>query len=128
MVLSEAMGTRNLVASTDGAADETVPEGAGLKVPAADVDALRDALSAMIGDAVLRQRCADASWEAGQKRTRSADTAAIISGVIGAVNKSRVRARAALVRFRRGRRSLRVYAATLLSWRAGRTSLRSMRT
>jgi glycosyltransferase involved in cell wall biosynthesis len=86
MVLTEAMARGlPLVASTGGAALETVPDGAGLKVPPADAGALRDALRRMIADPALRRACAEGSWAAGQKLPRWSDTAARVAAVLKAV-------------------------------------------
>jgi len=83
MVLSEALARGlPIVASTGGAAGATVPEGAGLKVAPGDVNGLRGALSRMIRDPILRQRCAQRSWEAGQKLPRWSETAARIRAVL----------------------------------------------
>lgn len=86
MVLSEALARGlPIVTTTGGAAAETVPDRAALKVPPGDVDALTAALGRAIRDAALRKRLADASWAAGQKLPRWEDTARIIAGVIRAV-------------------------------------------
>lgn len=83
MALAEALARGlPLVASTGGAAAQTVPDAAGLKVPPGDVGALRDALARMIADAALRGRCADASWAAGQSLPRWRDTASTIAAVL----------------------------------------------
>jgi glycosyltransferase involved in cell wall biosynthesis len=83
MVLAEAMARGlPLVASSGGAAAETVSDGAGLKVPPGDVPALRDALRDMIADPALRRRCADASWAAGQELPRWTDTARKVAAVL----------------------------------------------
>jgi glycosyltransferase involved in cell wall biosynthesis len=67
MVLAEALARGlPIVTTTGGAAAETVPDGAALKVPPADVDALADALQRVIADAALRQRLADAAWAFAQ--------------------------------------------------------------
>ena len=86
MVLAEAMARGlPLVASTGGAAAETVPDAAGLKVPPGDVAAL--ARSAAPHDR-RRGRCAAAfaegSWAAGQALPRWHDTAARVAGVLKA--------------------------------------------
>jgi glycosyltransferase involved in cell wall biosynthesis len=83
MALAEAMARGlPLVASTGGAAVETIPDGAALKVPPGDVAALRDALRDMIADTALRRRCADASWAAGQTLPRWSDTARKVAAVL----------------------------------------------
>jgi glycosyltransferase involved in cell wall biosynthesis len=83
MALAEALARGlPLVASTGGAAAQTVPDGAGLKVPPGDVASLRNALARMIADAGLRRRCADASWAAGQSLPRWIDTARKIAAVL----------------------------------------------
>jgi glycosyltransferase involved in cell wall biosynthesis len=74
-----------VIASTGGAAGETVPDGAGLKVHPGDVAALHQALRSVIADAPLRQSLADASWAAGQRLPRWRDTAARVAGVLMAV-------------------------------------------
>jgi glycosyltransferase involved in cell wall biosynthesis len=70
------------VATRGGAAAETVPDGAALKVPPGDVEALTDALRRAITDAGLRRTLADAAWAAGQRLPRWEDTARTVAGVI----------------------------------------------
>jgi glycosyltransferase involved in cell wall biosynthesis len=83
MVLAEAMARGlPLVCTTGGAAAETVPDDAGIKVPPGDGKALSLALQRILQDTVLRRRMADASWAASQKLPRWEDTARIIAGVI----------------------------------------------
>jgi glycosyltransferase involved in cell wall biosynthesis len=80
MVLAEAMARcLPIVASIGGAAAETVPEGAGVKVPPGDVHALREALRAMIEDAAMRTAYAEGSWRAGALLPRWSDTARIVA-------------------------------------------------
>jgi len=83
MVLAEAM-RRGLpvVCTTGGAAGETVPDGAGLKVPPDDAAALAAALRRLIGDRALRRRLADGAFTAGQALPSWQDTARIIAGVL----------------------------------------------
>jgi len=83
MVLGEAMARGlAIVCTTGGAAAETAPEGAAIKVPPGDVAALSEAVRRVLADGALRRRLSDASWLAGQKLPRWEDTAARIAGVI----------------------------------------------
>ncbi len=86
MVLGEAM-VRGLpiVATTGGAAADTVPDQAALKVPPGDARALGAALQAMIGDARLRADMAAASYMAGQALPAWDDTAQIVADVLARV-------------------------------------------
>ncbi len=86
MALAEAMA-RGLpvVTATGGAAAETVPDDAALKVPPGDAAALREALRAVIADLGLRERLAGASWRAGQTLPTWRDTAGIIVSVVNEV-------------------------------------------
>lgn len=83
MVLAEAM-SRGLpiVCTTGGAAADTVPDAAGIKVPPGDAQAFADALEQIARDPDLRRRMADASWAAGQALPPWEDTALHISGVL----------------------------------------------
>lgn len=88
MVLAEALAHGlAIVASTGGAAGETVPEGAALKVPPGNVAALSQALRRAVGDPDLRARLAAASWEAGQALPRWPETAARIATVLREVSR-----------------------------------------
>jgi glycosyltransferase involved in cell wall biosynthesis len=83
MVLAEAMARGlPIVCTTGGAAAETVPDDAAIKVPPGDERAFTLAVQRVLQDAGLRRRMADASWAAGQKLPRWEDTARIIAGVI----------------------------------------------
>jgi glycosyltransferase involved in cell wall biosynthesis len=65
MVLAEAMARGlPIICTTGGAAAETCPDGAAIKVPPGDVAAFQGALIRVLGDQALRQRMADASWSA----------------------------------------------------------------
>ncbi len=80
MVLAEAMARGlPLVASTGGAAADTVSDAAALKVPPANGMRLRQALRRIIGDLNLRRRLADGSWAAGQRLPTWSDTVARIA-------------------------------------------------
>jgi glycosyltransferase involved in cell wall biosynthesis len=83
MVLAEALARGlPLVASTGGAAAETVPDAAALKVAPGDVAALSDALRRAISDAGLRRRLADAAFAAGLALARWPDTAAKVARIL----------------------------------------------
>jgi glycosyltransferase involved in cell wall biosynthesis len=83
MVLAEAMARGlPIVCTTGGAAAETVPEGAALKVPAGEAQPLAEALAWIMEDAPLRRRMADASWQQGQRLPTWADTARTVAEVI----------------------------------------------
>lgn len=67
MVFAEAMARGlPIVASGAGAVPDTVPQQAGVVVPAGDEDALAEALRRMIADPVFRKVKADGSWRAGR--------------------------------------------------------------
>jgi glycosyltransferase involved in cell wall biosynthesis len=80
MVLGEAM-QRGLpiVTTTGGAASETVPEGAGLKVPPGDADSLRNALAQVLADPQLRADLGEAAHRAGLALPTWEDTARTIA-------------------------------------------------
>jgi glycosyltransferase involved in cell wall biosynthesis len=80
MALAEAIA-RGLpvITTTGGAASETVPDEAALKVPPGDIAALGEALRPLIADTALRQRLSDASWRAGQSLPRWSDTVSAVA-------------------------------------------------
>lgn len=83
MVLTEAMARGlPIVCTTGGAAAETVPDAAAIKVAPGEVAPLAEALGRVIGDASLRRRMSDASWHYGQKLPTWADTARTVAEVI----------------------------------------------
>ena len=86
MVLAEAMARGlPIVCTTGGAAAETVPDVAAIKVAPGDERALGDAIGRILDDAGLRKKLADASWAAGQGLPRWEDTARAVVGVIAEV-------------------------------------------
>lgn len=78
VALLEAMasGCAVVVSDLPGLDEAVVPDVSGLSVPSGDVDALRDALATIIGDASLRASLGAAAAEAAQ----SFDVAAVASG------------------------------------------------
>lgn len=68
--------------TTGGAAAETVPDAAALKVDPGNALALRTALGKAMTDAPVRERLARASWAAGQKLPTWDDTTRIIAAEI----------------------------------------------
>lgn len=87
MVLTEAMARGlPIVCTTGGAAAETVPDGAAIKVPPGAVGPLTEALRQVIADRDLRRRLADASWEAAQHLPTWEQTARRIADLIRRVS------------------------------------------
>ena len=83
MVLAEAMARGlPIVCTTGGAAAETVPDAAAIKVEPGNVRAFADALAQVMHDRRLKDRLADASWAAGQQLPRWPDTARKIAAAI----------------------------------------------
>lgn len=80
MALAEALA-RGLpvVSTTGGAAADTVPDAAGLKVPPGDGLALAEALRVLITDSTRRAMTGQAAWEAGQRLPRWSDTARCVA-------------------------------------------------
>jgi glycosyltransferase involved in cell wall biosynthesis len=86
MALANAMAHGlAIVSTTGGAAAETVPDGAALKVAPGDASALTDAIARLLDDIDLRRALADASWRAGQKLPRWEDTASVVATAIRSV-------------------------------------------
>jgi glycosyltransferase involved in cell wall biosynthesis len=87
MGLAEALARGlPLVASMGGAALETVPDAAALKVLPGDTEALALALRRIVEDRGLRARLGDAAWAAGQRLPRWSDTARTIARVLHEVS------------------------------------------
>lgn len=83
MVLGEAMARGlSIICTTGGAAAETVPEGAAVKVAPGSVDDLARALRNLLTDRKQRIRLADAAWEAGRKLPTWNETARRVAAVL----------------------------------------------
>jgi glycosyltransferase involved in cell wall biosynthesis len=83
MVLAEAMAHGiPIVCTTGGAASETVPDTAAIKVAPGDVPALRSAIERALGDKKLRARLADGAWEMGRTLPPWTETTRRIAAVI----------------------------------------------
>lgn len=83
MALAEAMARGlPIICTTGGAAGETVPDRAALKVPPDDVIALTRALETALSDRRLRTRLADASWEHGRTLPTWNETARRVAAAI----------------------------------------------
>ncbi|MCZ8316255.1 glycosyltransferase family 4 protein [Phreatobacter sp.] len=83
MVLAEAMARGlPIITTTGGAAAETVPDGAAVKVPPDDALALSAALSRLIQSPRMRADLAARSFEAGRTLPGWDDTARIVATVV----------------------------------------------
>lgn len=83
MVLAEAMARGlPIVCTTGGAAADTVPDAAALKVPPGDPQALGDAIRDALEDKKLRTRLADAAWDAGRTLPTWNETARRIAATV----------------------------------------------
>jgi glycosyltransferase involved in cell wall biosynthesis len=83
MVLAEAMARGlPIVCTTGGAAADTAPDAAALKVPPGDVAALSAAIGQLLRDRTLRTGMGDASWAAGLVLPRWDQTAQTIADVM----------------------------------------------
>jgi glycosyltransferase involved in cell wall biosynthesis len=82
-VLAEAMARGlPIVCTTGGAAAETVPDDAALKVEPGVAAPLSTALRRVLSDNDLRLRLGEASWQAGRQLPSWDDTAQRIADVI----------------------------------------------
>lgn len=83
MALGEAMARGlPIICTTGGAAAETVPEGAAIKVAPGRSEFLTRALQNLLSDRKQRIRLADAAWEAGRKLPTWSETARRVAAVI----------------------------------------------
>jgi glycosyltransferase involved in cell wall biosynthesis len=86
MVLTEALARGlPILCTTGGAAAETAPDDAALKVPPGDVAALRAGLARLLDDTHERRRRADAAWQAAGALPRWRETATIVAEVCAKV-------------------------------------------
>ena len=86
MVIAEAMARGlPIVASTGGAAGDTLADEAGLKVPPGAVEALANSIHRMLSNPSDRKRFSDGSWAAGQKLPTWIETAQTIARVVNGV-------------------------------------------
>jgi len=76
-----------IVASAGGAAAETVPDGAALKVPPGDAAALGRALRQAIESRDLRAALGDAAWAAGRGLPRWPETARKVAAALREVGR-----------------------------------------
>lgn len=82
MVLTEALARGlPIVCTTGGAAADTAPDAAALKVAPGDAIALANAMASLIDAPARRNALADAAWTAAASLPRWRDTAAIVAGV-----------------------------------------------
>lgn len=86
MVLTEALARGlPILCTTGGAAAETVPDTAALKVPPGDVAAFRAGLARLVDDTEERRQRADAAWDAASTLPRWRGTATIVADVCAKV-------------------------------------------
>ncbi len=85
MVLAEAMASGlAIVCTTGGAAAETVPDSAAIKVPPGDATALARAIATVLGDNKLRKAMRKASWETGRTLpTWNETTRRVAAAIVG---------------------------------------------
>ncbi|MCP4561315.1 MAG: glycosyltransferase family 4 protein [Bosea sp.] len=87
MVLTEALARGlPILCTTGGAAAETAPDEAALKVPPDDVAALRAGLARLLDDKQERLQRADAAWRAAGTLPRWRETATIVAEVCAKVS------------------------------------------
>jgi glycosyltransferase involved in cell wall biosynthesis len=80
MALAEALARGlAIVTTTGGAAADTAPDDAALKVPPGDPKAFADALRRLMFDAGLRRRVSDQAWRAAEHLPKWEDAARIIA-------------------------------------------------
>ncbi|MEQ1650234.1 MAG: glycosyltransferase family 4 protein [Hyphomicrobiaceae bacterium] len=88
MVIAEAMARGlPIVCTTGGAAAETAPDTAAIKVVPGDACAFGNALRRVLDDANLRRGMAEASWSAGLMLPTWDDTAKRIAAVLNTISR-----------------------------------------
>lgn len=88
MVLAEAMARGlAIVCTTGGAAAETAPDAAAIKVPPGDDTALAQAIETVMRDTTVASALQAASWEAGCDLPRWPDSVEKIANVIKAIGE-----------------------------------------
>lgn len=89
MVLAEAMARGlPIVCTTGGAAAETAPDSAALKVPPGDALHFGEALTRVMTSEPLRRQMADASWSAALSLPTWDDTTKNIAAVLHAIGRA----------------------------------------
>jgi glycosyltransferase involved in cell wall biosynthesis len=82
MALTEALARGlAILSTTGGAAAETVPDDAAVKVAPGEADALAKALARLIDEPAMRARLGDAAWAAAGSLPRWRDTAALVAEI-----------------------------------------------
>jgi glycosyltransferase involved in cell wall biosynthesis len=88
MVLAEAMAHGlPIVCTTGGAAAETAPDEAAIKVSPGDAEAFSEAIARVMGDKALCDAMSEAAWEAGRRLPRWSTSVAKIAKVLKNVKK-----------------------------------------
>ena len=83
MALAEGLGRGlPIVTTTGGAAADTVPDDAAIKVPPGDPVAFGDALRRVMSDVALRRKLSDHAWRAADSLPRWEDAARIVAGAV----------------------------------------------
>jgi glycosyltransferase involved in cell wall biosynthesis len=91
MALTEALARGlPIITSTGGAAADTVPDSAALKVPPGDGPALTLAMELLLRDAPLRRTMADAAWTVASQLPTWDSTASSIAKAVMAVHGGRL--------------------------------------
>ena len=91
MALAEGLGRGlPIVTTTGGAAADTVPDDAAIKVPPGDPVAFGDALRRLMSDAALRRELSDHAWRAAETLPRWEDAARIVAAVVEQVARKAI--------------------------------------